>query len=918
MADKKTPNIGLTLTTDEKTLFKDWRDIINGEGTDENPSNAQIVDKAIGALSQSKQDKIDSTNKLDFNLIDNVPAFVTASVDNLTNYYKKSEIYTKDEVNHLVETIDKISFKKVNSVEEVTEAGYIYLVPSEQTESDDIYKEYIFIDNKPELIGSTKIDLSDYYTKDETEELLENLESTLNDGMSELIDGLTTRVDASLATKQDKIDEEHKLSADLIDGDLGTKVEANPEGEAEEKLTTLKISDKIYELDGGWSLPEGGYAGDLLVKGPKSYLTYTGTYPSEGTVISSLKYAIVDDEDYIKSLYEEIQAIPADSSSDYPCIYIWRQNYTDSEGSVSTRNIFEINKKPRSQDSSQTDDYATFIILDRQLYILLVDKEFDYNTTVDGYLAKGHLTPGFYKLSNNGVDPERLSSGIYSLELVEAEKSPTLVQVSENLSKKQSLSTKLLSINDDFTSTIITKEVDTYWENSEDIIGKYNYSAGNGIKINSREVSIDTSIIPVKSDLNSFITRSVNDLYNYYKKSETYTKDEVNDLVETIDKITFKKVASIEEVIEAGYIYLVPSTKTELDNIYDEYIFIDDKAELIGSTKIDLSDYYNKDEIDTTISGINDKLETVETVINNDNITILANIPDSSNIGDVLTIDHKETLPIFTAEDFFNSDAFYVDLTKVSQLINEDPVNADDNSWAVYADTLDHTWGVGCSIELKDNHEFYVYYSYEDSSETNASGSRYYWIHVNPTLEPIEYDDAGLAGSPDLIPPMSTVVVWKHQLGSDIDQGYQVYSNDHILTIPVVDRRTDTYTYNEDDIKFDTELIQRFKGIIGCRVTEEKAAVWKAPPESGSNITPNPDEEATESLTKIKINNTVYGLDFAAKEDMAYLRSYIDYLSSLHSKIFVNTMEFEDGSSVDKLKFVDESGEEFKVLIDNK
>ena len=48
------------------------------------------------------------------------------------------------------------------------------------------------------------------------------------------------------------------------------------------------------------------------------------------------------------------------------------------------------------------------------------------------------------------------------------------------------------------------------------------------------------------------------------------------------------------ENISTSTIYLVPSTKPEAENIYDEYIYVNNNWEHIGSTSIDLSDYVTK------------------------------------------------------------------------------------------------------------------------------------------------------------------------------------------------------------------------------------------------------------------------------------------------------------------------------------
>nr|DAI07877.1 MAG TPA: hyaluronidase [Caudoviricetes sp.] len=71
-----------------------------------------------------------------------------------------------------------------------------------------------------------------------------------------------------------------------------------------------------------------------------------------------------------------------------------------------------------------------------------------------------------------------------------------------------------------------------------------------------------------------------------------------------ITGVTFQIVASYEELPttgENGVIYLVPNGKTG-NNAYDEYIWVTSdgtgKYEKIGSTEVDLSDYYTKEQAD--------------------------------------------------------------------------------------------------------------------------------------------------------------------------------------------------------------------------------------------------------------------------------------------------------------------------------
>lgn len=84
-------------------------------------------------------------------------------------------------------------------------------------------------------------------------------------------------------------------------------------------------------------------------------------------------------------------------------------------------------------------------------------------------------------------------------------------------------------------------------------------------------------------------------------KSDTYTKVEVDDLLEWIVWIEVVKVNELPATWENWKIYLVPSAWQA--DTYDEYIWIasDSAFEKIWNTHIDLSNYYNKDEVDNLL-----------------------------------------------------------------------------------------------------------------------------------------------------------------------------------------------------------------------------------------------------------------------------------------------------------------------------
>ena len=112
------------------------------------------------------------------------------------------------------------------------------------------------------------------------------------------------------------------------------------------------------------------------------------------------------------------------------------------------------------------------------------------------------------------------------------------------------------------------------------------------------------------SNDSGFITNTVNNLTNYYKKSETYTQAEVDALISAVVTIDIEVVQTLPTTdISTTTIYLLPKTTAGTNDVYDEYINTTGTSagwELIGSTEVDLSNYYTKLETNTLLATKND------------------------------------------------------------------------------------------------------------------------------------------------------------------------------------------------------------------------------------------------------------------------------------------------------------------------
>lgn len=91
-------------------------------------------------------------------------------------------------------------------------------------------------------------------------------------------------------------------------------------------------------------------------------------------------------------------------------------------------------------------------------------------------------------------------------------------------------------------------------------------------------------------DTSEFITRTVNDLENYYRKNETYSQEEIDQRISAIPKFAIQVVYNLPtENISETTVYLVPGGAE--DNLYTEFIYVSGAWEILGSQRVDLTGY---------------------------------------------------------------------------------------------------------------------------------------------------------------------------------------------------------------------------------------------------------------------------------------------------------------------------------------
>ena len=153
---------------------------------------------------------------------------------------------------------------------------------------------------------------------------------------------------------------------------------------------------------------------------------------------------------------------------------------------------------------------------------------------------------------------------------------------------------------------------------------------------------------------------------------------ELKSLEERVDelaRIGFKPLI-VEELPTEGMnshtLYLVPNTGEE-ENDYDEYLWFEDTGwELMGTTSVDLSDYYTKEEADALLDEKQDELTAGHNIDITNNIISVPIILDTRD--DSILTNGK-----LVFDDYFVEDTAYIIIGKADKF---NPGYNGDSSWA--------------------------------------------------------------------------------------------------------------------------------------------------------------------------------------------------------------------------------------------
>lgn len=280
------------------------------------------------------------------------------------------------------------------------------------------------------------------------------------------------------------------------------------------------------------------------------------------------------------------------------------------------------------------------------------DIQVNGESIVNNKIANIHLTDS---LNENRKD--KFVSAYVTSELNNNKADRSEIPDISNLASKRELETGLTGKVDKVEGKqLSTNDYTTAEKTKLESLENYDDS---GIKAEILTLQTDKASKSEIPDVSLFITRTVADLENYYTKSQTYTKEEINQAISAIPKFKIQAVDSLPTTgMNDTTVYLLKNETTDAENLYEEYIYVNNKWELLGTQKVDLAGYLTIEAFNSAIAGYYTKGQTDE---------LLANKVDKEGNKVLSTNDYTtaEKTKLSGIEDGANK------VTKTSQLTND-------------------------------------------------------------------------------------------------------------------------------------------------------------------------------------------------------------------------------------------------------
>ena len=547
-----------------------------------------------------------------------ISATVPTKVSELENdsaYQTESQVSTL--IADAVGDITGFEYSVVESLPQTGEKGIIYLVSNDHGEQD-IYDEYIWVNNAFEKIGNTQLDLSSYATQEWVEGKGYAVKTTVDSQIAEVDNKFANY---RTTAEQIEIDNTKANVADVynkteVDGKLDTKANV-------EDVYTKEIIDKRSEVIISGPTTFNGW-------GSKVYPCFTGQTPlfwlANGTAggrglqdVAELKYYVNNlNQFYVK------QGI---SYSQGTYIYKFHVEYVQLEG-----NTLHLVYTGLDMNASAEDKFCKYV-----LDIHIDDTVFEgtnSNVKAEKFAIEDFLDVQTELTAGNNIT---IQDGTISANV------PTNVSAFTNDAAYQNKNQVDEAINASIAkiATVQFTVVDELPESGEsDTIYLLKTTNEPAIQTFALSDSVESYLQYIWDALNTqFQQIGTTDISLAGYATETYVDNRVSEAVADITQfdVVIPENGQLPLQGVKGTIYLVPSESG--DGFYDEYLWVQNSFTKIGTTSINFSDYVTHEELTTELANKADK-----TQINaiNAELALKANTSDLANYATTTALEAKQ------------------------------------------------------------------------------------------------------------------------------------------------------------------------------------------------------------------------------------------------------------------------------------
>ena len=585
-------NIGTlleALITKIKSFFwrKDETSELPIDNTPTSGSNNLVKSGGVYTALQGKYTKPSGgipASDLASGVIPDVSQFITRSVNDLANYYLKSETYTKDEVASLIGAIQQFHYEIAASTSAVTDPSnnVLYLIGPTGSGADK-YEEYVY-SNGWVKIGDTSIDLSGYVTT-----------QALNIALASYA---TTASLATVATSGSYNDLLNKPTIPPADYVAMIDITSSVDESGNVNVSAAIVSGTFAEIDAALLAQKTVL---LIGRYPNSHVSYQYFRCGGHRPAAEIVFTSTGGGEWFRGFVTAATWYPAANGEPE------RVLVEDATGILG----FSPTGDGNAVTSIEKNPLLPLAVVNKGK--TFVDTAQQSLTDAQKSQARTNIGAGTYSKPANGIPASDLADGVIptiptevfvvtygtttqdEIKAAVAAGQLPVCKYGDNLYVYAGESSADYS---QFTSVLYDTAYRIYVKNSTWGSGSYGvYSKPSG---GIPATDLADGVIP---DVSQFITKSVNDLVNYYKKTETYTKDEVASLIGAIQQFHYEIAASTSAVTnpQSNVLYLIGPNGTGSDK-YEEYVYTTEWVK-IGDTSIDLSGYVTTQALNTALAG---------------------------------------------------------------------------------------------------------------------------------------------------------------------------------------------------------------------------------------------------------------------------------------------------------------------------